>query len=621
MEIKQQIKSKTTDPEQFKTPKEDKKVFTDARHIVRHDDVLQKNYTTKEIAKRIFKDHLAPHKAVLTVSVVAMLFVALTTGAIPYFLKIATQEIFIGKNADLIPFVTFGVIVITILKALSDFGSKVAVSFLGLKFIADIRLQMFDRLATADLAWIENVHSGRFLAAFLNDVNMVRNMASNTMVALIKNLGTVIVLFALMLWLDWKMAMIIMTFLPFSLFLMTKQRRKMHKSTTKSLQETGDLAKLISQTLRGTRIVRAYNQEPKEVERARIVIDRAMEFTMRGERARAISAPIVEMLAGLGFALVIYISSKEGVSGKMNLGDFMGFASATMLMYQPLKSLATLQTTMQEGVAAASRVYGIIDKPQYLAQISDATPLTVSESEIIFKDVTFGYGKGDQVFRDFNLVIPKGKTVALVGASGSGKSTIFNLVLRFYDPQKGRILIDDQDIAKVTLKSLRDSIALVTQEPILFDDTIRANILYGNENATDQDVVMAAKNAAADSFITQLPEGYDTVVGEAGNSLSGGERQRIAIARAFLKDAPFLLLDEPTSALDTRSEAIVQDALKILCEGRTVLMIAHRLSTIKQADIICVISKGKVVEQGKHEELMALNGHYTALHMSGEAIS
>ncbi len=593
----------------------DENLFRDSQVIVREDDTLQVHYTTKEIALRIFNDHLRPHKLVLILSAVAMLFAAITTGAVPYFLKLAADEIFTAKNAELIPFLTGGVVVVTILKAFSEFGSKVAVSYLGLKFIADIRIKMFARLATADLSWIENVHSGRFLAGFLNDVNMVRNMASRIMVAMVENLGKVIVLFSYMFWLDWKMALVIMIFLPAGLFLMTQQRRKMHTSTTKSLQETGDLAKLISQTLRGTRIVRAYNQEQQEIERASDVINRTMEFTMRGERARALSGPVVEMLAGLGFALVIYISSKEGISGAMSLGDFIGFTSATMLMYQPLKSLATLQTVMQEGVAAASRVYGIIDKPQAMLEIDDAKPLVVRDNTINFKNVTFGYGAQSFVFNKFNLTIPKGKTVALVGPSGAGKSTIFNLVLRFFDPQKGQVLIDGQDISKVTLDSLRSSIALVTQEPILFDDTIKANILYGNPKASDNQVIAAAKAAAADEFIANFSDGYDTIVGEAGNNLSGGERQRVAIARAFLKDAPFLLLDEPTSALDTKSEAIVQKALNHLREGRTVLMIAHRLSTIEQADIICVVYGGQVVEKGTHKELMKKQGYYRQLHL------
>ncbi len=623
MVTKGQIAQDKTNPDSKKSKNSaghSETVFREAQDVVRDDDVLQVNYTTKEIALRIFNDHLRPHKMVLVLSTLAMMFAAMTTGAIPYFLKMAADEIFTAKNAALIPYLTAGVVAVTLLKALSEFGSKVAISYLGLKFIADIRIKMFERLATADLSWIENVHSGRFLAGFLNDVNMVRNMASRTMVALVESFGKVVVLFGYMFWLDWKMALIIMIFLPAGLFMMTKQKRNMHRSTTKSLQETGDLAKLISQILRGTRIVRAYNQEQQEIRRASKVINRTMEFTMRGERAKAISGPIVEMLAGLGFALVIYISSMEGVSGNMTLGDFIGFASATMLMYQPLKSLATLQTVMQEGVAAASRVYGIIDKPQTLLEIKEAGTLKVVNNTITFDKVTFGYKVGVAIFRDFSLDIPKGKTVALVGPSGAGKSTVFNLVLRFFDPQSGKVLIDGQDISQVTLKSLRDSIALVTQDPILFDDTVRANILYGNPDASEGQVRQAAKEAAADKFIEALPRGYDTIVGEAGNNLSGGERQRIAIARAFLKDAPFLLLDEPTSALDTKSEAIVQHALDHLREGRTVLMIAHRLSTIEQADIICVISDGRVIEQGSHKALMDRDGYYKQLHMTGKAV-
>ena len=589
-------------------------LFRDVTSITRGADELQVEYSTGEIVKRIWREHLRPRFGLLSLASVAMLLTAATTGTIPFLIQKTADDVFIAKNAEMIYWVTIGIIVVTILKAIAEYVADVTVAYLGHRFIADLRIQMFAKLARADLSWIQTVHSGRLLSGFLNDAILIRQTASRSLVTLGENYFKITILIATMFYMDARFTALILVFMPLAWFVLSRQRRKMRKSTTKSLQETGDLSALITQTLRGMRIVRAYGQEDREEKRAASAINRALEFTMRGTRARALASPAIELLTGFGFALAIYFAGTKGIRGDLTLGHFMGFMTAALLIYGPLKSAATLQTQLQEGIAAASRVFGVIDQETRMIHAEGAESLKLKRGEIEFRNVTFAYEPENEVLKGVSLIVPPGKTVALVGPSGSGKSTLVNLSLRFFDPDKGAVLIDGQDVRDVTVESLRDAVALVTQDPVLFDDTVRANIAYGSKPEVEEQVIGAAKAAAAHDFIMGLPKGYDTKVGEAGGLLSGGERQRIAIARALYKDAPILLLDEPTSSLDSEAEAKVQLALEELMRGRTVLMIAHRLSTVKKADLICVLNQGRIVEMGRHDELVAKGGLYTRLH-------
>jgi ATP-binding cassette, subfamily B, bacterial MsbA len=589
-------------------------LFRDSSAITRSADELQVDYTTGQIVARIWREHLRPRIGLLMVASLAMLLTAVTTGAIPFLIQRTADDVFVARNEQMVYWITAAIVIVTIIKAIAEYIADVTVAYLGHRFVADLRIQMFAKLARADLNWIQTVHSGRLLSGFLNDAILIRQTASRSLVTLGENYLKVVILIGTMFYMDPRFTVMILIFMPFAWFLLSRQRRKMRKSTTKSLQETGDLSALITQTLRGMRIVRAYRQEDREEARAASAINRALEFTMRGTRARALSSPSIELLTGFGFALAIYFAGTKGVRGDLSLGHFMGFMTAALLIYAPLKSAATLQTQLQEGVAAASRVLGVIDLEIHLSEAPDAKPLELKRGEIEFRNVSFAYEPENSVLTGVGLTVPPGRTVALVGPSGAGKSTLVNLTLRFFDPDRGKVMIDGQDIKHVTVDSLRDAIGLVTQDPVLFDDTIRANIAYGAKPIDESQVIHAAKAAAAHDFIMSLPKGYDTRVGEAGGLLSGGERQRVAIARAIYKDAPILLLDEPTSSLDSEAEAKVQAALEQLMRGRTVLMIAHRLSTVKKADLICVLDQGRIVESGRHDELVAKGGLYTSLH-------
>ncbi len=565
------------------------------------------------LMRRLMTDHMRPHLWRILAAIVLMAVTAAATAMTAQMLDPAIKYLFLDKDQHMLMLIPLMVFAVMALKAGASYGENILMNYVGQRIISDIQIDLFEHLIRADTGWLRQYHSGKIIAHFLNDAVLMREAVSRSITGLGKDFLTLIMLLGVMLYQDPVMTGIAVFILPIVVVFVRQLSRLMRKSVNRGMAETGNLSTLLSETLAGSRVVKAYGQENHEIRRATQSINLRMEFIMRGVRARSAAAPITEALTGLAIAAAIYYAGVRALSGNMEINHFAAFLGAMMLAYQPLKSLATISTALQEGLAAAARTFSVMDVKPTIKDTPDATALTVPQGRIRFENVHFSYGENDEALRDINLEIAPGKTVALVGPSGAGKSTMLNLIPRFYDVTSGRLTIDGADVRDVTMASLRRAVALVTQEPFLFDDTVRANIAYGRPDADSQDIEAAARAADAHDFIMALPQGYLTIVGEAGMRLSGGQRQRLAIARAMLKNAPILLLDEATSSLDTDSERQVQGALARLMRGRTSLVIAHRLSTIMDADCIHVIVDGRIVESGTHHRLIAQNGVYTRL--------
>lgn len=500
------------------------------------------------------------------------------------------------------------------LKGFANYGQSVLMSYVGGRIIADLQHQLYEHVVRMDIGFFHSTNTGKLIMRFTSDITAMRNAVSSSLVGFGKDLVTAAVLITVMFTEDWLLSIIAFTVFPAAIYPIARLGKRMRKVSANTQQQLGEFATLLDQTFQGIRHVKAYGMEAYECSRVGRLVETVFGLTYKAQSVSARSSPIMETLGGAAITAIVIYGGSRVIEGASDPGSFFAFITALLLAYEPVKRLANINITLQQGLAASQRVFTVLDLEPEIKDAPDATQLTVAGGNIRFSNVAFAYNTETTALRDIDLDIKAGETVALVGPSGSGKSTILNMIPRFYEIDKGDITIDGQDIRNVTLESLRKATALVSQEITLFDDTVRANIAYGRSGATDAEIEEAARHAAAHEFITQLEHGYDTIVGERGVKLSGGQRQRIAIARAMLKNAPILLLDEATSALDTESERHIQGALAELMKGRTTLVIAHRLSTIIDADKICVVSNGRVTEQGKHDELLAQGGAYAHLY-------
>ena len=571
--------------------------------------------TGTQILSRLFRDSIKPYLSRLISSLFFMIIIALCTGATAWLLDPAIEKIFLDKDSSMLIIIPIAIIGTLLIKSVSTYIQVFLLNSVAQNVIADTQIKLFKKIINADLAWLHKIHSAKIISNFLYDVTLLQDSVSSSLANGVKDFLTLICLVGVMYYQDWVLATIAIIAFPLVGLLSRQLGKRIKKASTETQEETGIMASILSENLDGTRIVKAYQQEDREIKKLSESVYRRMNKLLKAINTRGATSPFAEFLAGFGIAGTLYYAGLRGLQGELPLNEFVSFLGAMMLAFQPLRRLAAVNTTLQEGFAAAIRVFDLLDQKSLINEEINAQELSNPNSDILFDNVTLSYdGQKNSALKNISLEIPNGKITALVGPSGSGKSSILNLIPRFYDPKSGAILIGNQNIRHLTMQSLRSKIALVNQEPILFDMSIKDNILYGNPNASDQEIEGASKSSASDEFITKLPEGYNTIVGEDGYSLSGGQKQRISLARAFLKDAPILLLDEATSSLDTESEHLVQEAINTLMKNRTTLIIAHRLSTIINSDNIIVIDNGEVVESGTHSELIKNDGMYKKLY-------
>ncbi|CAH1664281.1 ABC transporter ATP-binding protein [Hyphomicrobiales bacterium] len=520
----------------------------------------------------------------------------------------------IGYEIGVVNAVATVVVIVTAIKGFSLLAQTVMTNKVVSRIEANMQTALYGHLIDADLAQLQKENPASLTQRFTTDFTFVKEALTRIINIAIRDVVTAIALVGALFWIDWQMTLVVLLIAPVVAHPIGRIGKKLRRMANSQQEQTGIMASLVTESLQGARVAKTDSLEPYLKQRATSAFETIRTLKVKAANARGRLDPLLEVGGGIAVAGVLAAIGVRITAGASTVGDFTGYVSALLLAAQPMRSLGNLNAIVQEAGASLKRYYALIDEKPLILDRPDAKPLTVAAGEVAFRHLRFRYREDQRALEGIDLVARGGKTTALVGRSGSGKSTLLALVPRLYDPVEGRIEIDGQDLRSVMLDSLRHQVGVVSQDVVLFDDTVRANIAFGRPGATQDDIVAAAKAAAAHDFVMAMPGGYEASVGERGHKLSGGERQRIAIARAMLKDAPILLLDEATSALDTESERLVQQALAQLMKGRTTIVIAHRLSTIREADLIVVMDEGKVVETGSHDELLARDGAYARLH-------
>ena len=567
------------------------------------------------ILERLFKQYVKKHLKRIFIALILSLIVAGSTAGIAWLLDPAVKKIFIERNEVLAWSIPLLIIIAFSSKGLSLYFARINIIRVGEEVAGELQKKIANNILLSDIQTLDNRHSGKYISNVMFDTKHVQNVVSTGILNLMKDSFSVIALVSLMFYQNWKLALFAILMMPLAAGLAKSLGKRIGKATTKAGESSGNLASFLTEIFKGSKMIRIYQKENKENEKARQVINDLVEKNIKIGGVMIRATPIMEILIGFMIAGFIVISGRLISSGELGVNNFFSFLAAMMLAYQPIRSLATINMSAFQGAAAFKRISKIIDKKIDIQENADNPQLNLKNSEIKFSNVGFKYETThEKAIKNISFSIKGNTMAAFVGHSGAGKSTIINLLPRFYDPQEGKIEVDDQNIKNVSLKSLRKNLSMVSQDVILFDDTVKNNIAYAKDNASQAEIEKACKYAAADEFIKKLPQGYDTLIGENGVRLSGGQKQRISIARAILKESPIILLDEATSSLDADSEEIVQNAILNLTKNKTTLVIAHRLSTIHNADKIFVLKNGKIQNSGDHDYLIKNCHEYQSLY-------
>lgn len=574
------------------------------------------NYnSTTYLIKRISREYIYPHWKILSISVVLMLVIAGTTSFHAWLIKPALDSVFVEKDHHALIYIPIIVLIVTFVKGFATYFQLLTMNYLNLRVTSEMRIRLYRHFITSDISKLHSKSSGDMIASIIGEIGAVVNLISISLNGFVKQLFTIVALIVVMFKQSLELSLVAFIGFPLAVYPIYKLGKKLRNLSFKNQEMAGKFNSQMSDTLQYSKLVKAYHCEEFEVKRMSLIIDSIYKMGKKLSRISLISSPFVESLAGFGVAAVIWYGGHQVISGTTTPGAFFSFFAAMMMAYRPLKAVSGMNSSVQMGLAAASRLYALLDEKPKIFDKPNALDLKEVKGDVEFENVQFSYDENKITLDNVNFKVKAGQSVALVGHSGGGKSTIMSLILRFYDPNLGSIKLDGHNISDLTLKSLRSAMSVVNQEVMLFDDTILENIRYGKVDATEEQILRASKMAEADEFIQELPEKYNSRVGQNGIRLSGGQRQRIAIARAILYDAPILLLDEATSSLDPISEKLIKDALNSLMKNRTSIIIAHRLSTIIHCDKIVVIANGRVVEEGSHKELLEKNGAYANLYL------
>ncbi|MFH2065882.1 MAG: ABC transporter ATP-binding protein [Pseudomonadota bacterium] len=563
---------------------------------------------------RVLIGMIKENKIRLLLATICMIVVAATQALAAYLIEPALDDIFVNKDTAMLKWIPLAILIVFFLRGIGMYGQDYFMSYVGEGIIRQLRDMLYNKITDLPLSFFYQEKTGVLMSRLTNDVNIIKNMVSNAVTGAMHDFFKILFLSITIFYLIWKLALIAFFILPIAFYPIVVFGRRVRRVSTGWQEAMAELNSFLHETFAGNKIVKAFGMETYEKERFFDKSRNLFRLEMKSVVAKALSSPVMEIFGGLGIAFVIWFGGSQVIDGNLTVGKFIAFLAAVLMLYEPVKKLSKLNNVLQEGLAATDRVFDIIERESDIREADHPYEMETRPHRVTLKDVYFSYDRQEMVLENISIDVQAGEVLALAGMSGGGKSSLVNLIPRFYDVTRGAILIDGIDIRKLSLSSLRKQIAIVTQEPILFNESIRNNIAYGNPDASDEDVIAAARAAYAYDFIMDFSRKFDTNIGELGSRLSGGEKQRICIARALFKNAPILILDEATSSLDAEAESLVQKALENLMKGRTTFVIAHRLSTIGYADRIVVIVNGRIVEQGRLDELLAAKGEYYKLY-------